>query len=283
MARRGQKAKEHPLVAGEAAMQPTIVQYGADDGFGALADESIASLGQREPARARGPGRAPSMPSRAREPERSRSDGVLAPERAAPRGPPRAAARPGIPNVSATSTAARSKIPEPARAPTANRGKVPSYLKTRKQELNAIKAAEEEEKTRERVPEGLRRVSADEQAESLEILRERKTATEAKYARLPLRCNTNRARLAKEALEEKIQSQEQLIKAFSKPKVYVPRDVLPIERGDEEEEEPSPEPQRPAFDRPSGPFGHSAAAAPIKTHTQVLQPPGGRSNFSLAW
>ena len=45
-----------------------------------------------------------------------------------------------------------------------------------------IQAAEEEEKTRERVPEGLRRVSAEEQAESLEILRERKNATEAKSA-----------------------------------------------------------------------------------------------------
>lgn len=282
MARRGQKAKEHPLVAGDAVMQPTIVQYGADAGFGALADnEQITSLGRSEPARARAAPRAPSVPSvRTREPERSRSDGILAPEKA--RGP-RAAPRQGVPNVSATSTAARSKIGEPPPAPTANRGKVPAYLKSRKQELNAIKAAEEEERTRERVPEGLRRVSAEEQAESLEILRERKSASEAKYARLPLRCNTNRARLAKEALEEKIQAHDQLIKAYSKPKVYVPRDVPPIERGEEDEEEPSPEPQRPAFDRPSGPFSQSQPAAPTKTHTLVLQPPGGRSNFSLAW
>ena len=57
---------------------------------------------------------------------------------------------------------------------------VPLYLKQRKQELEADKAAAEYERTREKVPDGLRRISPEEQQETLEILNERKENAEKK-------------------------------------------------------------------------------------------------------
>merc|ERR1719463_422216 len=108
--------------------------------------------------------------------------------------------------VNPTSNGARTKIGEAPPAPTANRGKVPQYLKQRKQELEADKAAAEYERTKEKVPEGLRRIGPAEQQETLEILNERKANAEKKYEHLPLRITTQRARQAKEALEEKIRA-----------------------------------------------------------------------------
>ena len=57
---------------------------------------------------------------------------------------------------------------------------VPLYLKQRKQELEADKAVAEYERTREKVPDGLRRISPEEQQETLEILNERKENAEKK-------------------------------------------------------------------------------------------------------
>lgn len=282
MARRGQKAKEHPLVAGMGP-SPTMVSYGAEIDSGAgFQDESIGAMAA--PAR-RAPPTAPSRPrpvpgGAAAAAARSNSDGRLAGAAVRRNSKPQ-------PNVSATSNAARSKIGEPPAVSMANRGKVPAYIKQRKQELGAVKAAEDAEKNRERVPAGLRRVNANEQEESLLILNERKTASEAKYSRLPLRCNTQRARLAKEALEEKIQAHEALIKAYSKPKVYVSAETMPIQRGDNDDADdpPSPEQERQAYDRPGGgmPWSGAGQAAPTKTHTMILQPPGGKSSFQLGW
>jgi hypothetical protein len=165
--------------------------------------------------------------------------------------------------------------------PTANRGKVPQYLKQRKQELEADKAAAEYERTKEKVPEGLRRIGPAEQQETLEILNERKANAEKKYEHLPLRITTQRARQAKEALEEKIRATEALIKLYSKQKVYVPLHTDPMSRLDDDEDD-IPSPQAPAFDRPAGgmPWSHGGGAE-VKTFTKVLQPPGGSSSIKF--
>jgi hypothetical protein len=165
--------------------------------------------------------------------------------------------------------------------PTANRGKVPQYLKQRKQELEADKAAAEYERTKEKVPEGLRRIGPLEQEETLEILNERKANAEKKYEHLPLRITTQRARQAKEALEEKIRATEALIKLYSKPKVYVPIHVDPMSRQDEDEDD-IPSPQAMACDRPAGGLPWSSGApAEVKTFTKVLAPPGGVSSIKF--
>merc|ERR1719463_539171 len=183
--------------------------------------------------------------------------------------------------VNPTSNGARTKIGEAPPAPTANRGKVPQYLKQRKQELEADKAAAEYERTKEKVPEGLRRISPEEQQETLEILNERKANAEKKYERLPLRITTQRARQAKEALEEKIRATEALVKLYSKPKVYVPIHVAPMSRLDEDEDDDIPSPQAPAFDRPAGGMPWSQGGAEVKTYTKILEPPGGKSSIKF--
>merc|ERR1711939_364023 len=102
-----------------------------------------------------------------------------------------------------------------------------------------------------------------------------------KYERLPLRITTQRARQAKEALEEKIRATEALIKLYSKPKVYVPIHVEPMSRQDEDDDD-IPSPQAPAFDRPAGGLPWSqAGGAEVKTYTKVLQPPGGSSSIKF--
>jgi hypothetical protein len=184
-------------------------------------------------------------------------------------------------SVNPTSNGARTKIGEAPPVPTANRGKVPLYLKQRKQELEAGKAAAEYERTKEKVPDGLRRVGMDEQQETLEILNERKAHAEKKYEHLPLRITTQRARQAKEALEEKIRATEALIKLYSKPKVYVPIHVPPMSRLDDDDDDDIPSPQAPAFDRPAGGMPWSQGASEVKTFTKVLQPPGGSSSIKF--
>lgn len=96
-----------------------------------------------------------------------------------------------------------------------------------------------------------------------------------------MRITTQRARQAKEALEEKFRATESLIKLYSKPKVYVPSHVAPMSRLDEDDDDDIPSPQAPAFDRPAGGMPWSQGGDNVKTFTKVLQPPGGSSSIKF--
>lgn len=188
------------------------------------------------------------------------------------------------PNACATSNAARTLIGEPEAAPTKNYGKVPAYINKRKQELADVKQAEHEERTRERVPEGLRRVGPAEQAETLMVLAERIDAAERAFASLPLSCKTQRQRVHKENLEQKIDAHNKLIQAYSKPKVFVGVDVAPIARDEDEDDDQDVRPfVTPAFDRASSVMGGMGSIAGPSHHTgvKVAQPPGGYSSFKF--
>lgn len=186
------------------------------------------------------------------------------------------------PNPSATSNAARTLIGEPSVSPNRNYGRVPAYLKQRKQELAEVKQAEEEERTRERVPEGLRRIGEAERMDSLMILAERYDAAERAYAALPLRCTTEKQRIRRGALEQTIDAHARLVKAYSKPKVYVGADSVPLSREEEDEEEECST-VTPAFDRPPCSMygGTVVASHPQHTTVKIVQPPGGFSYFKL--
>jgi hypothetical protein len=267
LARRGQKAKEHPLeLAFGHTSSPTVVVYNAGESAAnepASRGGKVSTMGGRP--RAQAVGRTPSTSA-----PLDRQERVERQEATTTRKQP----------VNPTSNGARSKIGEAPPVPTANRGKVPSYLKQRKQELAADKAAAEYERTKEKVPEGLRRIGPAEQQETLEILNERKANAEKKYQHLPLRITTQRAKQGKEALEEKIRATEALIKLYSKQKVYVPLHVEPMSRQDEDEDD-IPSPQAPAFDRPAGGMPWSHGSDNVKTFTKVLEPPGGKSSIQF--
>jgi len=118
------------------------------------------------------------------------------------------------------------RAPGPAADPTADRikknfGKVPTYLKGIKGELEDKKRQAELAAQKEDIPPGYRMLDEEERVEMLQALEEKLAEANARYQKLPLRVESDRAKKAQKELETKIDDLDKAVKMFSKPKVIL--------------------------------------------------------------
>lgn len=125
------------------------------------------------------------------------------------------------PSATALDSIARQKEEQHEKWKQTTMGTMPKYL----QQLREAKEREERERLRSMPdpdqPDGHRLMPADEQRQTLELLRKSHKELQSKLASLPVRSDTLRLRSAKEEIESRLAEVEEAIKIFSRPKVFV--------------------------------------------------------------
>mgnify|MGYP000244674677 CR=1 FL=1 len=104
-------------------------------------------------------------------------------------------------------------------------GRVPKYLEQRKAEWKLEQQRLEREKADKDCPPGMTLMKEDERLSTLETLEQSKVEVAKMLSKLPFVVETVSARKKVEALEARLKEIENAIILFSKPKVYIAKDL----------------------------------------------------------